>query len=94
MVLQEAMAMGAPSIGTDSGGVPEIITDEVTGLLVPPKDPTAIAEAILRLYRDPGLREKLSTAARAFVLDAYDMERQYAAFERALLDAIERRAAE
>jgi glycosyltransferase involved in cell wall biosynthesis len=94
MVLQEAMAMGAPSIGTDSGGVPEIITDGETGLLVPPKDPEAIAGALLRLYRDPGLRERLSAAARAFVLEAYDMERQYAAFERALLDAIERRSAE
>ncbi len=91
MVLQEAMAMGVPAIGTDSGGVPEIITDERTGLLVPPKDPRAIADAILRLYRDPELRARLALAAREFVQQAYDPNRQYEAFERALLDALERR---
>jgi len=93
MVLQEAMAMGVPAIGTDSGGVPEIIADGATGLLVPPKDPRAIADAILRLYRDPGLRERLAPEARKFVQESYDPEQQYEAFERALQEALEHRKA-
>lgn len=91
MVLQEALAMGIPSIGTESGGVPEIITHEHTGLLVPPRDPGAIAEAIVRLYRDPWLRRQLAEAAREFVLRAYDPGRQLAAFEGALIAAYNRR---
>ncbi len=86
MVLQEAVTMGIPAIGTDSGGVPEIIEHEQTGLLVPPKDSRAIGEAIVRLYRDPDLRRRLAEAGRRFAVRAYDPEQQYKTFE-ALLDA-------
>jgi glycosyltransferase involved in cell wall biosynthesis len=91
MVLQEALAMGVPSVATDAGGVPEIVTHERTGLLVPPRDAAAIAAAIVRLWRDPGLRSRLSNAARSFVLEAYDFDRQYRAFESALVAARDRR---
>ncbi len=91
MVLQEALAMGVPSIATDAGGVPEIVAHERTGLLVPPRDAPAIAAAIVRLWRDPELRSRLAQTARAFVLEAYDFERQYRAFETALLAARDRR---
>jgi len=91
MVLQEALAMGVPSIATDAGGVPEIVAHERTGLLVPPRDAPAIAAAILRLWRDPELRARLAQSARAFVLEAYDPERQYRAFESALIAARDRR---
>lgn len=91
MVLQEAMAMGVPSIGTNSGGVPEIIEDGVTGLLVPPRNSSAIADAIVRLYRDPELRGRIAGKALSFVREAYDLERQYQKFERALVDALTRR---
>ena len=91
MVLQEALTMGVPSIATDAGGVPEIVAHERTGLLVPPRDAPAIAAAIVRLWRDPALRARLSQAARTFVLEAYDFERQSRAFESALVAARDRR---
>jgi glycosyltransferase involved in cell wall biosynthesis len=60
----EAMAAGLPVIATSVGGVPEIVTDGVTGLLVPPHAPDALAAAIAALVADPGLRARLGRAAR------------------------------
>lgn len=91
MVLQEAMAMGLASVGTDAGGVPEIITHEERGLLIPPHDPQAIADAILRLFHNPQLRQTLAANARQFVLSAYNFQKQYLAFEKALEQAKARR---
>ncbi|MCC7437045.1 MAG: glycosyltransferase family 4 protein [Armatimonadetes bacterium] len=91
MVLQEAMAMGVACIGTDAGGVPEIIADEERGLLIEPRSPKAIAEAILRLFHNPELRQTLAANARQFVLSAYDPQKQYAAFQEALEQAVARR---
>lgn len=69
----EAISCGVPTIGTNSGGVPELITDGVEGVLVPPKDPDALAAAILRIATDPELARHLSTTGRA------RMEREYRA---------------
>lgn len=91
MVLQEALMTGVPAIGTESGGVPEIITHEETGLLVPPKDPQAIGEAIVRLYRDPDLRCRMAGAGRSFAMRAYDPRQQYQAFEELLETSLARR---
>jgi glycosyltransferase involved in cell wall biosynthesis len=60
----EAMAAGLPVIATAVGGVPEIVTDGVTGLLVPPHEPRELAAAIARLTGDPRLRVTLGQAAR------------------------------
>ena len=57
------MASARPVIGTLTGGVPEVIGD--AGVLVPPADPPAIAEALARLAEDPGLRAELGKRARA-----------------------------
>jgi len=62
LVVIEAMALGIPVIATNAGGVPEIVEEGRTGLLVPPEDPPALAAAILRLYRAPQLRRVLSEA--------------------------------
>lgn len=59
----EAMALGKPVLATAVGGVPEAVADGVTGLLVPPASPAALAEALSRLV-DPGLRRRLGEAAR------------------------------
>lgn len=71
-VLVEAMAHGLPVISTDVAGIPELVRDGVTGLLVPPEDPAALASAILRLIDDPALGRRLGAAGRQLVSDAFD----------------------
>lgn len=68
----EAMALGLPTIGTDAGGVGEIITHERDGLLVPPEDYERLAAAIARLMDDPALRRHLSTNARRTIVERFD----------------------
>lgn len=63
----EAMAAERPVIATAIGGTDEAITTEATGLLVPPRDPSALAAAIRRLQHDPGLAQRLAAAGRARV---------------------------
>jgi glycosyltransferase involved in cell wall biosynthesis len=64
----EAQASGVPVIGTESGGIPEFVSDGETGLLVPPGRPDALAAGLSRLLGRPALRHDLTTAARARVL--------------------------
>jgi glycosyltransferase involved in cell wall biosynthesis len=71
LVLLEAMAAGLPSVATRVGGCPELLGEQgrahrssVAGLLVPPADPRATADAILALGRDPQLRQRLGAAGR------------------------------
>ena len=60
----EAMAAGLPVVSTRVGGIPDLIDDEVTGLLVAPGDPEALAAAVTRLVTDESLRLRLGAAAR------------------------------
>jgi glycosyltransferase involved in cell wall biosynthesis len=85
------MAHGLPVVATAVGGVPEQIQDGATGLLVPPEDPEAIARAIVRLYDDVGLRERLGAAAAAHVRSERTLERQAGGLHRAYLTALNRR---
>jgi glycosyltransferase involved in cell wall biosynthesis len=75
-VLLEAMMAGVPVVATSAGGNPEIVLDEQTGLLVPVRDPQALAAAILRLLSEPDLAARLadrafSRAASEFSVDRY-----------------------
>jgi glycosyltransferase involved in cell wall biosynthesis len=63
----EALAVGSPVIATAVGGVPEVVHDGENGLLVPPRDPTALAAAVTRFFDDRDLRERLAAAAPASV---------------------------
>lgn len=74
-VLMEAMACGLPIISTNISGIPELVTHEMNGLLVPPDDPTVLAEALDRLHNDPMLARRLGRAAQATVLNHFDGER-------------------
>lgn len=74
-VLMEAMACGLPVVTTPVSGIPEIIRDGVNGRLVPPDDPAALADALLRIDADWRLAESLSAQARATVRERFDGER-------------------
>jgi glycosyltransferase involved in cell wall biosynthesis len=73
--LLEAMAAGCPVIATRVGGIPDVITDGVDGLLVPAGDPEALARAIARVLRDPAFARALGNAARETVANRYAAER-------------------
>ncbi|WP_409330933.1 glycosyltransferase [Trujillonella humicola] len=64
-VLTEAMAAGLPVVASDVGGIPAVVRDGVTGLLVPPLDAAALAAALDRVVGDPELRARLAAGARA-----------------------------
>lgn len=66
-IVLESFAAGVPVVATAVGGTPELVEHERTGLLVPARDPAALAAAIVRLLRDKGLRYRLSQAARDVV---------------------------
>lgn len=72
VVYMEAMSTGTVVIGTDAGGAPEIIEHDVTGLLVPPKSPDQLAEAIFRVLSDRELRTRLGTDGSRTVRERFD----------------------
>jgi glycosyltransferase involved in cell wall biosynthesis len=78
VVLMEAMAMEIPCIATWVAGVPELIRDEVNGLLVPAGDAQSLARAIARLDTDPALRLRLGQHARQRVQEAFDVHKNVA----------------
>lgn len=78
-VLMEASAMGKAIVATNVRGCREAVVDNQTGLLVPPRDPVSLAEAVKKLLNNEELAERLSTAAQTYALENFD-ERIY--FER------------
>ncbi len=79
VVLMEAMAMGLPCVATRITGIPELIRDEVDGLLVDPGDEQSLALAIQRLVDDPELRLRLGRAGRERVREKFNLRRNGAA---------------
>jgi colanic acid/amylovoran biosynthesis glycosyltransferase len=75
VVLMEAMAAGLPVVASRLSGIPELVADGESGLLVPPGDPDALAAALARLAADPALRSRLGQAARARVAADFDVSR-------------------
>jgi glycosyltransferase involved in cell wall biosynthesis len=74
-VVLEAAATGLPVVTTECTGARDSVVPEVTGLLIPPGYPDAIAEAVLMLIRDPQRRQRMGHAARAWVLEHYVEDR-------------------
>jgi glycosyltransferase involved in cell wall biosynthesis len=73
--LLDAMAAGKPCVGTRVGGIPEVIDDGATGVLVPPHDPPALAAALIRLLEDVELRGRMGRAALDRVAEHFSVER-------------------
>lgn len=71
----EAMSMKKPVVGARTGGIPELVREGVTGLLVPPRDPEAIANAVKRLHSDPGLAAELGENGREMVNNRFTWEK-------------------
>ena len=93
LVVAESMLMGTPVIGSNAGGVPEIIEDQVNGLLFEPKNYTSLKEKIIKLYESPELRKKLSYNAKMFARDNYDYRRHFSNLENILNNSIDALAA-
>jgi glycosyltransferase involved in cell wall biosynthesis len=78
IVLMEAMASGVPVVASRISGIPELVEDGVSGLLVPPGEPAALARALTRLHDDKDLRRQLALSGRAKVEREFDVERSAA----------------
>jgi glycosyltransferase involved in cell wall biosynthesis len=81
-VVIESMALGRPVVGTAIGGTPEQIEDGVTGVLVPPNDEVALADAIGRLLDDVSMRQVMGERARQAFLAKFEFETFYASLWR------------
>ncbi|MGY0491940.1 DUF3492 domain-containing protein [Streptomyces sp. WG-D5] len=86
--LVEAMFCGRATVSTDAGAVVEVIGG--TGLVVPPRNPRALAEACVALLRDPARRERLGAAARARALELFTVEQNITAFHGIYLEIVSR----
>lgn len=79
----EAQAMRLPVVTTDARGCREVIVPGETGLLVPPRDPDALAEALLRLLHDKELRSRLGANAQRYAAQQFDQRAAFQAFDKA-----------
>jgi glycosyltransferase involved in cell wall biosynthesis len=72
--LMQALAMARPVVGTTVGGIPEVVIDAETGLLVPPRNPKALAQALGRLQASPNYRQELGRRGRELVVERFSLE--------------------
>ena len=71
VVLIEAMELGLPIVASNVGGIPDVVIDNESGILVPEKDPVALADAFKRLAADPSLTERLLAGARKRISECF-----------------------
>lgn len=80
VALLEGMAAGKPIVATDVGGNPEIVLDQVTGLLAPPGRPTAVAQSLARFIDDPSLRLAMGQCGAQRVAEHFNQARMHNAY--------------
>jgi len=86
LTVLEAMARGLPVVATRVGGLPEVVIDGETGLLVPAADPPALAEAVLALWRDPDAAGRMGNAGRRRAEERFDVRRMVSQYEALYLE--------
>ncbi len=90
LALIEAALLGKPTIGSDAPGIDEVIDDGTTGLLVPPADDAALADALRRLLGDAALRQRLGEAGRVRAAARFTVAAMTDACEAAYADVLQR----
>jgi len=81
LVLMEAMAMGVPVVAFGTGGTPELILNRKTGMLIPPKDHRALAQAIVQLIQNPEKARLMGLLGRQRMEENFTLSRQLRAIE-------------
>lgn len=90
LTLLEAMAAGVPIVATRVGGTPEVVDHGVTGLLVPPSDPEALAAAMLTVLNDRSMAQRMSDAARRRAERSFNVRQMAASYEALYEEAVTR----
>jgi glycosyltransferase involved in cell wall biosynthesis len=88
MVTLEAMAMAKPIVATNIDGITEQITDGVNGILVSPKDPSALAKAVIQVLSDKELARNMGLSAREKVEQEFSVEKMVAETEKVYLSLL------
>ena len=89
VVLMEAMAMQIPCVSTNIAGIPELIRNEIDGLLVPASDLDALTEALAKLMNDGELCNRLAASARIRVMEHYNLARNVEALAAVFTQRVE-----
>ena len=90
LVAAEGQVLGRPIVASNTGGLPEVIQDGVTGILVPPEQPAALATAIASLIADPVRRRAMGHAAHRRAMKNYStsrMAREYLSLYSAIIES-------
>jgi glycosyltransferase involved in cell wall biosynthesis len=74
-VIKESIALGTPVVASQVAGIPELLNDGKCGILVPPRNPIALADAIQALLRNADLRRRYADAARKYAEEKFDLWR-------------------
>lgn len=76
--LLQAASCGVPIVASRIGGIPEVVQDGITGLLVPPEDPPALADALVRILGDPNRARRMAAEGRSWVIERFGVEQMVA----------------